>query len=110
MTDQTASDRAPAWRAPLAWLTDPAALPRDVLEDEITEIALFRLSLLLNRATGGAPGMTFSARTALACTGGGVRGRLWQVPRMAIDTWCRLRRSEIAHCARALDNYHRRRG
>ena len=97
-------------RALIAWFDTATPLPPDVLEEEITEILLFRLSLMLNRMTGGLSDMTFSARTAQGCARGGPRGCAWQVPRVAIDAWCRIMRDEVDHCARALDNYHRRRG
>ena len=107
MTFLTAPGRR---RGLIARFNDPATLPPDVLEEEITEIVLFRLSLLLNRATGGAADMTFSARTAQGCARGGLRGLCWQVPRVVVDAWCRVMRAEIDHCACALANYHRRRG
>ncbi len=107
MTYQTPTDR------PLRLLdrfTATIALPPDVLDEEVTVLALFRLSLLLNRATGGVPDMTFSARTALGCARGGIRGPLWHLSRMIIDAYCRAFRREIGHCVTALANYHRRRG
>ncbi|MCF7700982.1 hypothetical protein [Loktanella sp. M215] len=106
MTYQTTPDRRPLRDR----LADRIALPPDVLDEEITVLVLFRLSLLLNRATGGAPDMTFSARTAQNCQRGGWRGPLWHLPRIAIDLYCHRYRAEIAHCATALANYHRRRG
>jgi hypothetical protein len=38
-----------------------------VLDDNITEVLLIRLSLVLNRATFGPADMTFFARNALSC-------------------------------------------
>ena len=97
-------------RALITWIDTATPLPPDVMEEEITDIILFRLSLLLNRVTGGESDMTFSARTAQGCSAGGARGVAWQLPRVMIDAWCRVMRAEIGHCARALANYHRRRG
>ena len=91
-------------------ITATFALPPDVLDDEVTEILLFRLSLVLNRLTFGPADMTFSARTALACEAGGLRGPIWHTLRIGIDLYCRMMRAEVCHCATALTNYHRRRG
>lgn len=106
MTYQTTPDRRPVRDR----IAQAVALPPDMLDDEVTDIVLFRLSLLLNRATGGAADMTFSARTAAGCQRGGWRAPLWHLPRIVIDLYCHRFRAEIAHCATALANYHRRRG
>jgi len=45
----------------------PPPLPADVLDDNITEVLLIRLSLVLNRATFGPADMTFFVRNALSC-------------------------------------------
>lgn len=89
------------------WAT--IALPPDMLDEEVTDLVLFRLSLLLNRATGGAADMTFSARTALSCRRAGPRGWIWHLPRIVIDLYCNRFRGEVDHCDTALAN-HRRRG
>lgn len=85
-------------------------LPPDVLDEEITVLILFRLSLALNRLTGGLPDMTFSARTAMRCHRRCLLFPVWTVLRVVIDSYCRAFRGEIGHCATALRNYHRRRG
>ncbi|MFT6684033.1 hypothetical protein [Loktanella salsilacus] len=107
MTYQTTEDRRRPFRTRLQ---DAFALPPDVLDDEITEITLFRMSLVLNRATFGPADMTFSARTALACDRGGKGCAIWRIVRGGIDLYCQIMRAEVCHCATALRNYHRRRG
>lgn len=86
------------------------AMPDGTLEQEFTEALLFVLSIRLNRLTGGARDMTFSARCHLSIR----TARFWQVRviwRMTggvIDLYCAHVRNETAHCATAWRNHTRR--
>lgn len=85
-------------------------LPFDMRQEEYTEIALFRASLVLNYATGGAPEMTFSARAhAARVHSKSVPRRLaWLLPVMVIDTACGMLRGEMRHCETAWINFRAR--
>lgn len=87
-------------------------LPEDVRACEVTVVALFRASLVLNVLTGGEPGMTFSARCfrARVRAAGPVPRLGWAVAAAGIDAACYLLRGERTHCAAAWRNYRRRPG
>lgn len=82
-------------------------LPPDVTEDEFVDCLCFRISLVLNAATGGAPDMTFSAR----CHAGKRHGRSmparlgWALAARCIDLSCAVLRGEAEHCATAWQNH-----
>jgi len=82
-------------------------LPPDVSEDEFVDCLCFRVSLVLNAATGGAPDMTFSARChAGARHSRSVPGRLcWALTARCIDLSCAVLRGEAEHCATAWQNH-----
>lgn len=88
-------------------LTD---LPEDVRDCEITVMALFRASLMLNFLTGGKPQMTFSARAWRSRrTARTLSSRLgWAMIIALVDSSCGLLRGERAHCEVAWVNYVRR--
>ncbi|MEM6621710.1 MAG: hypothetical protein AAF674_05730 [Pseudomonadota bacterium] len=86
-------------------------LPDDVIPEEVTVAMLFRGSLALNFATGGAPDMTFSARCHRARRA--ARSRIsragWRTVGAVIDVACVLLRGERRHCAVAWSNHLARR-
>ena len=106
----TYNSTTPAQRRPMRqWINEQVALPADILDEEVTYILLFRLSVLLNRMTGGHRDMTFSARTRLEYQQRRWAARwCWGALQVAIDLYCRTARGEVGHCAVALRNYHRR--
>lgn len=94
-------------RAPLSALAARDTLPPDVRDDEITVVALFRLSLWLNRATGGPGDMTFSARSFRGEVSHPHRAARWgwRLLRLTIDLACALMRGEAHHCEVAWRNH-----
>ena len=90
-------------------LTD---LPDDVRDCEVTVVALFRASLMLNFLTGGKPQMTFSARAWHARrTARTLPSRLgWSMVIALVDSSCGVLRGERDHCEIAWVNYVRRPG
>ncbi len=88
---------------------DRSSLPADVIDEEVTEVICFKLSLALNRALGGAPDMTFSARAHRAkVTRGMVLRQMWRVVTVTVDLACAMLRGESRHCETAWLNYCRR--
>ena len=83
------------------------AMPDNTLEDEFTEAVLFVLSIRLNRLTGGAHDMKFSARCHQTTT----QARLlpvrlvWRAMGAVIDLYCAAFRGEVAHCETAWFNH-----
>lgn len=99
---------AQTWAA----LCDRSSLPPDVIDDEVTEVICFKASLALNRLSGGAADMTFSARAHLAATDRRslLRRCLWRPVRGFIDLACAILRGEAHHCETAWINHCRRPG
>lgn len=85
-------------------------LPCDVRSCEVTVVALFRASLLLNFLTGGDPAMTFSARAwrARRVSKGRLLRTVWIATSTIIDVVCAILRGERAHCETAWNNYVKR--
>ena len=85
-------------------------LPADVQECEVTVLALFRASQVLNFLTGGKPEMTFSARAWRSRrTSRLYVSRLgWAATTAMVDAACGVLRGEQHHCATAWQNYVRR--
>ncbi|KMK66651.1 hypothetical protein [Puniceibacterium sp. IMCC21224] len=87
-----------------------SAMPDGTLEEEFTEALLFVLSIRLNRLTGGAPDMTFSAR----CHNSSKTARLlstrmiWAAMGAGIDLYCASFRGEALHCETAWYNHTHR--
>lgn len=82
-------------------------LPPDMLAAECTEVILFRLSLLLNRLSGGPAGMTFSARCHQMRRRASMRGTrlIWRLLELLIDLVCVVARAERTHCRAAWQNH-----
>ena len=85
-------------------------LPDDVRECEVTVVALFRASLMLNFVTGGKPQMTFSARAWRSRrTARNLPARFgWSMVIALVDSSCGVLRGERDHCEVAWVNYVRR--
>ncbi|MEM9059926.1 MAG: hypothetical protein AAGD13_05645 [Pseudomonadota bacterium] len=85
-------------------------VPDDVCECEVTVLAFFRASQILNFVTGGNPQMTFSARAWRSRrTARSVPSRVcWASTTVVVDLVCALVRGEERHCAEAWINYVRR--
>ena len=85
-------------------------LPEDVRDCEVTVMALFRASLMLNFLTGGKPQMTFSARAWRSRrTARTLSSRLgWAMIIALVDSSCAMLRGERDHCELAWVNYVRR--
>ncbi|MGD1926480.1 MAG: hypothetical protein ACFB03_20190 [Paracoccaceae bacterium] len=91
------------------WWSD---LPEDVRHCEVTVLAFFRASQVLNFLTGGNPEMTFSARAWRSRrTSRFLPVRIgWTMTSAAVDVVCAMLRGEERHCAAAWGNYVRRAG
>jgi len=87
------------------------AMPDTVSFDEFTDPLLFVLSIRLNRLTGGAPEMTFSARCHMSETTAPhwPMRLIWRGISAPIDLYCAAFRGEMQHCATAWINHQRRR-
>lgn len=90
------------------WLND---LPPDVHKHEATVIFCFKVSVLMNRAFGGADNMTFSARCILEQkrAKGAIGLYSWATVSAVIDVTCAMLRGEHRHCETAYFNYQMRR-
>ncbi|WP_141135059.1 hypothetical protein [Puniceibacterium sediminis] len=86
------------------------AMPENTLEDEFTEAVLFVLSIRLNRLTGGAADMTFSARCHITSTRAQwlPKRMAWGGMRRVIDLYCAAFRGEVLHCETAWYNHQSR--
>lgn len=90
------------------WSRD--GLPEDVLDEEVTVVVLFKLSVLINRKLGGEPEMTFSARTFIRSDEADywLKRLVWRFLLMVIDFACAVTRGETAHCEAAWQNHMKR--
>lgn len=88
------------------------AVPKTALDEEFTKPLLFALSIRLNQITGGASGMTFSARCHIArhAARHWPARLIWALIAVLIDLYCAVARGEVAHCETALFNHRRRHG
>ena len=81
------------------------SLPDDVLPEEVTVVICFKTSLWLNRLLGGAPDMTFSARSHMRANAAHPTRYFWWPVVAMIDIACAMLRGEDSHCEAAWLNH-----